>query len=73
VTALLQGEDQDIRHFAAEYFPGDFDVAIGGDRYGGGDAGLGEGTAKCPTTEDVPLVYFGEAAEFEELVFGCLG
>ena len=73
MTALFEGEDEDIGEFAAEGAPGEFDVAIGRDGNWGGDAGFSEGTAEGPTAEDVPLVDFGLAFKFGELVFGGLG
>ena len=73
MAALFEGDEEDIGKFAAKGAPRHFDVAIGDDGDGGGDARFGEGTAECPAAEDVPLVDFCIAFEFGELVFGGLG
>jgi len=73
MAALLEGDEENIGHFAAEDSPTHFNIAISDNRYWRRDSGFSEGTAKCPTAEDVPLVDFGKALEFGKLVFGRLG
>ena len=73
MTTLLESKDENIGHFPAEDSPRHFNIAIRNNRNRGGDGGLSQRTAKSPTAEDVPLVDFGGALEFGELVFGRLG
>src|SRR4028119_586347 len=73
VAALFEGDEENIGHFAAKDAPSHFNIRVSDNRYWGRDGGFGEGTAQCPAAEDVPLVDFGVAFEFGELVFGGLG
>jgi len=73
VAPLFEGDYEDIGHFAAKDAPRHFNIGVSNNRDWGRDGGFGEGTAKCPAAEDVPLVDFGVAFEFGELVFGGRG
>ncbi len=73
MAALFEGDEENIRHFAAKDSPGHFNITIRDNWYWRRDSRFGEGTTECPAAENIPLVDFGEALEFGELVFSGLG
>ncbi len=73
MAPLFEGDYEDIGHLSAEDAPGHFNIGVSNNRDWGRDGGFGEGTTECPAAEDVPLVDFGVAFEFGELVFGGRG
>ena len=73
MTALLEGDRQQVSNGAAKGLPTHLHIAISRDGHGGGLGGFSQGTTQRPATQHIPIGDFGDALELHQLVFSSLG